>query len=147
MANQIRCEPGGISGLREFLAEHKEAVQADLLPHWHLWDIGRRLGWDEFRAIVNWLPPTGDSALWRSRKPQSWWVTPEVRHLAGIQYALELRMWQASGSRSGKPKPPKFPEDHEARIKSGDTLDEKRQSGSAHLKRRRAEEKRKRERR
>lgn len=111
---------------------------------WRRRDIGRRLSWGDLRDFVEWLPPTGDSALWRSRKPKSWWVTPEVRYLASVQHVGELANWQrAGGKKAGPaPKPPKFPEDTELSVKSEGELSEKRRSQAEHLRRRRAQLKR-----
>lgn len=111
---------------------------------WRRRDIGRRLSWSDLRDFVKWLPPTGDSALWRARKPQSWWVTPEYVAIRNLQYVGELANWQRGGGKKAgaAPKPPKFPEDKEITVKSGDELLEKRRAQAEHLKRRRAQNKR-----
>lgn len=108
-----------------------------------MWDIGRRMSWADFRDFVSWLPPTADSALWRARKPNSWWVTAETHMLNNSMYALQVANRQRAG-RGSWPKLHKLPEDKEIRVKSADELADKRAHQSAHLKRRRAQ-KRKRE--
>jgi len=113
-------------------------------------DIGRRLSWGDVKDFIGWLPPTGDSALWRSRKPQSWWVTPEIRFLTNQIYVLELANWQRGGgkkSRGKKPQPIKLPEDKDISVKSPDELADRRKQQSAHLKHRRAELRKQKERR
>ena len=72
--------------------------------------------------------------MYRARKPQSWWVTPDLQILAGILYALEGANWQRGGGKGDKPRPMKFPEDRKAPLKD-----------STELARRRAMLKRKRE--
>lgn len=149
MADTVAGFPGGISRLREFLKEHKGAINYDLQTKRGLTlrDVGRRIGWADFKDFVEWLPPTGDSAVWRSRKPQSWWVTPELRFLTTEIHVLELANWQRGGGRKGggqKPKPIKLPEDREIAIKDPETLAEKRKQQAEHLKRRRAERKKRR---
>lgn len=143
MATKIVGELGGISGLREFLTEHKGAIEYDLnRNHWHLWDLGRTYGWGEFKSFIEWSPPVGESALWRSRKPRSWWVTPEIQFLASSRHVLELANWQRGGGKKAgpAPKPPKLPEDKQS-VKPG-TVTEKRKAQAEHLKRRRAQEER-----
>lgn len=62
-------------------------------------------------------------------------------------HVLELANWQRGGGRKGggpKPKPIKLPVDREVTVKDPETLAEKRKEQAAHLKRRRAERKRRR---
>lgn len=82
--------------------------------------------------------------MFRSTHPKSWWVTPEIKHIAMVQYVLELANWQRGGKRgnSDKPKPPKFPEDRPAAVKSRDELVERRKANREHLRQRRAQRKR-----
>lgn len=79
--------------------------------------------------------------MWRARKPNSWWVTPEYVAAKELQYVLELANWQrAGGKKAGAaPKPPKLPEDKEPKVKSAEELAVNRRRQSEHLKRRRAE--------
>lgn len=84
---------------------------------WTRSDIGRRISWREFHHFLKWMPPTGDSAYYRAKKPNSWWVTPELQLLAGILYAAEGANWQRSGCKGTGPKPVKFPEDRDIPIK------------------------------
>ena len=90
---------------------------------------------------MEWLPPTEESALWRSRKPQSWWVTPELRMLVSVLHVLSLANWQRGGGKKAGPvpKPMKLPEDKDITVKSDAELTERRQSQAEHLKRRRAQ--------
>lgn len=146
MGIQITADSGGISGLRKLVAEHKEAIQYELLTRLglHLWQVGPVLEWDEFRAFVNWLPPNPTSALYRSRFPKSWWVTPDVRQREKIAHILELANWQRAGGRKAgsAPKPPKLPEDRDPSVKSEDELVEKRRAAAEHLRRRREQRRR-----
>lgn len=147
MAAEVAGVPGGISGLREFLKEHKGAINYDLQKTGRtVWDVGRTLGWADFKDFVEWLPPTGESALWRARKPQSWWVTPEIKFLTTAIHVLELANWQRGGGRKGggvKPQPIRLPEDREVKIKDPETLAEKRRQQAEHLQRRREARKKK----
>lgn len=141
MGDEVGHQSGGISGLRELLKEHKGAINSDLQRIGKtVWDVGRTFSWIDFRDFIEWLPPTGDSALFRARHPQSWWVTPEVRFLAMVVHVLQLANWQrAGGKKAGAaPKPVVLPEDKEITVKTDEDLAEKRQSQAAHLKRRRA---------
>ena len=100
---------------------------------WRRSDIGRGLSWWEFKAFVENLPPTGQSAYFRSLKPRSWWVTPEYVALKQNTFAVELGNWQRSGGKAGdKPKPPKFPEDRDMNV-SREEIAEKRKAQSKHL--------------
>lgn len=104
--------------------------------------MGRQLGWSELRTIVRWLPPTGDSAYFRSRKPRSWWKGPEHELLAGVLYAIECGNYQRGGCKGTEPKPIKFPEDRDIRVKDSTELAEKKRAQSEHLKRRREQKQR-----
>lgn len=142
MAEEVQHDIGGISGLREFLREHTGAVNFDLMAKGYtVRDIGPRLSWSDFKDFIEWLPPTGESALWRARRPRSWWVTPEIQWLSSLVHVLELANWQrAGGKKAGPaPKPYKFPEDKDHKVKSDDQLLDKRKEQSEHLKRRRAQ--------
>lgn len=89
--------------------------------------------WREFHHFLKWVPPTGESAYYRSKKPNSWWVSPELQLLAGILYAVEGANWQRGGCQGSAPKPVKFPEDRDLGVKSSDELAARR----AAMKRRR----------
>lgn len=146
MAVEVSGLTGGISGLQRFVTEHKGAISYDLQTRLgkSLWDVGRTLGWSDFRDFVENLPPNGyESALFRSTHPRSWWVTPEMKQFASIQYVLELANWQRGGGNKGdKPKPPKFPEDRPVDVKSREELAERRKANREHLRRRRAQRRR-----
>lgn len=142
MANPVEYCTGGISGLRQLLKEHEGAVNFDLMARGHtVWDIGRTLSWTDFRDFINWLPPTQDSAFYRSRKPKSWWVTPQLQYLAAMQYVLEAANWQRGGGTGEKPEPPKFPEDRDIPKWSNEDLSDKRLAAREHLRKRREQEK------
>jgi hypothetical protein len=146
VAAEVAGFVGGISGLREFLKEHKGAINYDLQTKRGLtvWDVGRTFGWADFRDFVEWLPPTGESAVWRARKPQSWWVSPEIKFLTTAIHVLELANWQRGGGRKGggqKPQPIRLPEDREVTVKNPEVLAEKRRAQAEHLQRRREERK------
>ncbi|KIA63000.1 hypothetical protein FG87_21735 [Nocardia vulneris] len=63
----LEGEHGGILGLREFINGHEEAIVADLLDRGlHLYDLGDRLSWFEFKC---WLKHLHDpSAVVRVRR-------------------------------------------------------------------------------
>jgi len=114
-----------------------------LLAHgWHLWDVGRRLGWTEFRSFINGLPPTGESAFYRARKPKSWWRTPEIDFLASILYTGQVANRQRA-DRGPWPKMVKLPEDHDPAVKTAEELAAKRKAQSEHIGRRRKTTKKK----
>jgi hypothetical protein len=55
-------------------------------------------------VILQWLPPTGESALYRSTHPRSWWWTPEIDFHARELHALEGANWQRAKSKKNAPK-------------------------------------------
>lgn len=127
MAGAVREVVGGIRSLLVELREHGEAINYDLMQRgWTRRDIGRTLTWTDFHNFLRWIPPTGESAYYRSKKPNSWWVTPELQILAGILYAVEAANWQRGGCQGSGPKPVKFPEDKEVLIKDADELAERK---------------------
>lgn len=90
-------------------------------------DIGTVLGWADFRDFLVWLPPTADSAWYRARKPQTWWVTPELEMLAGVLHAVQSGNWQRGGGKGQQPQPVSFPKEKKAgTVRSADDLAEKR---------------------
>lgn len=146
MGEEFEYLTGGIVGLRKFIAEHKGAINFDLQTRLGrtLWDAGRTIGWSDLKDFIEHLPPQGDSALYRARNPKSWWVTPEIKHIAAVQYVLELANWQRGGGKKAgpQPKPVKFPEDTVVKVNSSEELRERRKANSNHLKRRRAQRRR-----
>lgn len=142
MGEEVQHLTGGIAGLRKFIAEHKGAINYELQTRlgYTLWDAGRTHGWRDLKDFVEQLPLNGDSALFRSCNPRSWWVTPEIKQIAAVQYVLELANWQRAGGKKvgAQPKPPKFPEDNAVRQISSEELKEKRRSQREHLTRVRA---------
>lgn len=114
---------GGIRGLLDELKSHGEAIHFDLMCRgWVRGDIGRVLSWREFHHFLRWLPPTADSAYFRSRRPQSWWVTPETQILVAVLHALEGANWQRGGGQGSAPKPMKLPDDKQPEFKDVDEL-------------------------
>jgi len=117
---------GVFGGIRSLLAElkvHGEAITHDLMRcGWLRGDIGVRFGWREFFHFLRWMPPDGSSAYYRSRKPNSWWVSPDSQLLAAILYAAEGANWQRGGCQGNAPKPVKFPEDKEVKIADAEEL-------------------------
>ncbi len=91
---------------------------------------------------MTWLPPTGDSAYYRSLHPRSWWWSPLFDFLAMILLTLQGANWQRGGGRGSRPKIQKRPSDKVAPVKSVDELDERKRKQAEHLRRRR-EQKRK----
>lgn len=118
-------------GIRSLLAELKTcggAINFDLMAHgWHRRDIGGRMSWNDLRDFLAWLPPTGQSAWFRAKRPNSWWVTPELQFLAAMLYALEGANWQRGGCNGNAPKPHKFPDDHQIGVRDLDDLQSRRQ--------------------
>ena len=128
MASAVHGEPGGIRSLLVELHEHGEAITHDLMAHgWTRSDIGCRVTWREFHHWLKWMAPVPESAYYRSRKPNSWWVTPELQVLAGILYAAEGANWQRGGGQGNAPKPVKFPEDKALGVKDGDDLQSRKE--------------------
>ena len=127
MEDSVHGGFGGIRSLLIELREHGEAITYDLMARgWARSDIGRRVSWLELYHFLRWLPPTGESAYYRSKKPNSWWVTPELQMLAGILYAAEGANWQRGGCQGNAPKPTKFPTDKEISVKDSDDLNARR---------------------
>jgi hypothetical protein len=119
---------GGIRSLLSELHAHGEAISFDLMSRgWTRHDIGSRLTWTDLYHFLRWMPPTGDSAYYRARKPNSWWVTPDLQILGGVLYALEAANWQRGGCQGNAPKPIKFPVDKEFSVKDTDDLNARRE--------------------
>lgn len=138
MAQRILRQPGGIKGLLQFLQEHGEAVNADLLDRGYtVRDIGSRLGWGDLRSLITYA--RHDSAIYRSLHPKSWWYTPELSRLDRIEYLLAAANWQRGGGKGEKPKPPVPPQDKPAEFKSRQEIEAERARRREHLARRRAE--------
>lgn len=131
MAERVGHDFGGIRSLAAELKAHGGAINYDLITKANgltRADIGRRLSWADFRDFLTWQPPTAESAWYRARKPNSWWVTPQLQILAGILYAAEGANWQRGGGSGNQPKPINFPEDKpDPKIRSAHELSERRQ--------------------
>ena len=129
MASAVHGEPGGIRSLLVELRKHGEAITHDLMAHgWARSDVGRRITWKEFYHWLVWLPPTKDSAYFRAKKPNSWWVTAELQIMAGVLNALEGANWQRGGGQGKAPTPVKFPEDTKISMKDIDELNARKEA-------------------
>lgn len=97
-----RYHGGGIGGLRRLVTEFEGPISFDLLKVGkHLRDLGtKQLDWLEFKHFLEWLPPTGDSALFRARHPKSWNWDRNTEMLSYILYALQGANWQRAGGDS-----------------------------------------------
>lgn len=127
MAHRKHGVFGGIRSLLIELRAHGEAINFDLMSRgWTRADIGRRFTWTDFYHFLRWMPPNADSAYYRSRKPNSWWVTPELQVLSGVLYAVEAANWQRGGCQGNAPKPLKFPEDKEISVHDSADLNARR---------------------
>ncbi|GEM_PF-2549822 len=112
MAGRVYPHTGGIRSLADELKAHGGAISYDLIrAGWTRSDIGVSLSWADLKDFLQWLPPSGDSAWYRARKPQTWWVTPEMQLMAGLLFAVEGGNWQRGGGQGPQPKPVKFPEE------------------------------------
>ena len=128
MAVPVDNFAGGIRSLLVELRTHGEAINFDLISRgWTRRDIGRQLTWTDLYHFLRWMPPTADSAYYRSQKPNSWWVTPEMQVLSGVLYAVEAANWQRGGCQGNAPKPIKFPQEaKEVSIRDAEELNERR---------------------
>lgn len=136
MEEPVAGHVGGIRSLLIELREHGEAINFDLMGRgWTRADIGRRLTWRDFHHFLKWMPPIPESAYYRSRKPQSWWVTPELQILAGILFAAEGANWQRGGGQGKAPTPVKFPEDKQIQVKDIDELTARKEAIKARRRR------------
>lgn len=63
------------------------------------------------KILIEHLPPTGESAYFRSRYPRSWWWNPTHDFMASILLALQGANWQRGGGRGEKPKRIERPKD------------------------------------
>ena len=129
MAHPVHRVFGGIRSLLIELKKHGEAITYDLMSRgWTRGDIGRRITWTELYHFLRWMPPVAESAYFRSRKPNSWWVTPELQLLAGILYAAEGANWQRGGCQGNQPKPVNFPTDKEETVFDAEDLKSRREA-------------------
>ena len=129
MAGRFLDHAGGIRSLANELKTHGGAINYDLMrAGWTRADVGSRLSWGDLRDFIQWLPPTGESALHRSRRPRSWWVTPELQLLSGVLYSIDGGNWQRGGGKGPQPKPTKFPEERkDGGLKTADDLAKRRE--------------------
>lgn len=108
MAAGLRGHAGGIQGLLELIASHKEAVEYDLLA------LGLRLAWlgtpaltwRDLLVIVRQSPP--GCAVHRALDPDTWrWGLSEQLLALNADYAA-IAAWQRSGD-SKAPRPDPLP--------------------------------------
>ncbi len=99
MGYLVGYHSGGIGGLRRLLTEYEGPITFDLLRIGkHARDVGsEELDWIEFRSFLEWMPPNGDSALFRARHPKSWSWDRNTEMLSYILYALHGANWQRAG--------------------------------------------------
>lgn len=108
MARRLRGDLGGIAGLRELIAQHKEAIEYDLIGlGLRLDQLGTRaLSWRDLLVIVNQSPRT--SALRRSvvGEQADWGL---LEHLTAANFdTLQQLVWlqSADGPKNrNRPKP------------------------------------------
>lgn len=108
MARARRPRVGGISGLLGLLAEHGEAVEADLLRYYQrdLADVTTgRLSWRRLRVLLRYLPE--DSATAREVRGTPYWSQAD-HLLAGVHDLLAGANWQRAvmTTPKGRPRPP-----------------------------------------
>ena len=129
MAHPVHGVAGGIRSLLIELREHGEAITYDLMSRgWTRSDIGVRFTWRELYHFLRWIPPVAESAYFRAKKPNSWWVTPELQMMAGVLYAVEGANWQRGGCQGNQPKPVKFPSDKDLGVKDVEDLMSRREA-------------------
>lgn len=108
MGRGVGSRAGGTLGLLELVAEHREAIDYDLLClGLDLNDLGtRRLDWCRLKAVLRWLPH--DSAFGRSLRGEDaeWGLAEHL--LAGIHDLLAAGNWQRAGKK-GAPRPKPLP--------------------------------------
>ena len=100
--------------------------------------MGRRLSWFEFKNFLQWLPPTGESAYFRARHPNSWWWSADTDFLSAILCAVEGGNWQRGGGKGKQPSLVKRPSDKPLPVTSGAELTMRRAAMDAELARRAA---------
>jgi len=113
--------PGGIRGLLGFLAEHREAVEYDLIALGLRldWLGSGRLSWRDLLVVIRQAPR--NSAVNRAQDPDHAWGLPE-QLLAALFDATRVGIWQrGSGKRSDYPEPLERPGVKPPRKKYGGT--------------------------
>lgn len=103
MAGGLRRITGGIRSLLGLIAQHREAIEYDLIGlGLRLDDLGsRRLSWRDLLVIVRRSPR--DSALYREQFPDdAEWGLPE-QLLAAIFDVLQAGNWQRGGGQGRRP--------------------------------------------
>ena len=108
----VEAEPGGIKSLAEFVTEHREAVQYDLLTRtgYDLDDVGRGLSWTALDSFIKNTPP--DGAIMRELRPElsQWSTTAKTNALLADIYDLLAAVnanlcAKGSGKKAKRPKP------------------------------------------
>jgi hypothetical protein len=105
-----RHQPGGINGLRTLLAEHGEAVEADLQRYYHiaLSDLAAgRLSWRRLSVLISRLPLS--ATLWHELHGSAveWDVSDHL--LATVVDLLAAGNWQRGGGKGRRPRRMKRP--------------------------------------
>lgn len=72
--------------------------------------------------MVEHLPPSGTSAYFRARFPNSWWWTPDHDFLALVLVTLQGANWQRGGGKGDKPKQIKRPSERKPKFTSAAEL-------------------------
>lgn len=78
---------------------------------YRLSDLGDVFTWRDLKDFLSYLPPSGESAVFRVRFPQSWWWTPQFDFLSAILTSTLWGNWQRGGGKGDKPKPVKRPKE------------------------------------
>ena len=98
---------GGIAGLHRLLAEHGEAIEADLARFYHR-DLAELftgdLTWRKLAVLVGNLPAS--SALARAlARDEAPWLDPAATLLAAAVEELRMANWQRGGGKGPRPTP------------------------------------------
>ena len=107
MDGSLGHRSGGIAGLHRLLAEHGEAIEADLARYYHR-DLGEvftgTLTWRQLAVLVGNLP--AGSALARAlARDDAVWLDPAATLLAAAVEELRVANWQRGGGKGPRPTP------------------------------------------
>lgn len=109
---RVETFAGGIISLAEFVSEHREAVNYDLLTRtgYDLDSVGRGLSWSALDAFIRNTPP--DGALMREMRPEiaQWSTVAKTNAILADIYdllsAINANLCaKGSGKRPKRPKP------------------------------------------
>lgn len=111
MAGRVEGVAGGIRRLRDLLdGEHSGALHYDLITRGFRPELVGSFGhsWYDLRVLVEWLPNTGTSALFRSLNPDTWmWMDIDSQLLAKIATTMSEHRFISAAQALGE----KVPED------------------------------------